>query len=353
MSATKYSYSIQGAFPNHKVASDRLLSEIRVSAIVTAADYINTSGDDCDVWFKDSLSGGDEIVLGGLVAVHSGESLPSEATDVHLVGTAEDEDNRLRVSQEPRREGDGLVFVTHNWCDPTTWYSQSVRVYAEVMTDSGDGLTFNSVNDNWIDLTHGKIYRENLIAAPYLPVVTVDGYIKTERASWAESGGDFSINYATGKVTFFASQAGKTVLVAYSRENGSLFIVAPTAGKKLWVEYSEVQFAVDVELKSDIHFQPWAYNPSDPPNKIPVSSLTTYRTLDNFVEEANGCYPIIPAMGGARGFSKDRVTFPFKYQTVKELRSDWGLEIRIWVEGDVPFDGQYGTATFYCTSYDE
>jgi hypothetical protein len=121
----------------------------------------------------------------------------------------------------------------------------------------------------------------------------------------------------------------------------------------LWVEYSEVQFSKDVDIASDTNFQPWAYNPASPPNKIPVAAPTTYRTLDNFIEEANGCYPAVPAMGGARGFTQDRITFPFHYQTVKELRSDWGLEIRIWVEGDVPFAGQYGTATFYCTSYDQ
>ena len=82
MSATKYSYSISSDFPNHKVASDRLLAEIKASAIVTAVDYINTSGDDCDVWFKDALSVGDKTILDGLVAVHSGEPLPDAATTV-------------------------------------------------------------------------------------------------------------------------------------------------------------------------------------------------------------------------------------------------------------------------------
>lgn len=267
-----------------------------------------------------------------------------------------DEEGRTRVAGEPRKTGDGLVFVSHNWCDPTTWYTQSVRVEGETLTDSGDGQTFDSLNSNWIDLTHGKIYRENLIAASYVPVVKVDGVVKTERAAWADSGGDFSINYTTGKVTFFESQSGKVVTVDYSYENGSLFVVTPTAGKRLWIEYSEVQFSKDIEINADTHFQPWAYSPTGvpaPPDKIPAAYPTTYRSLDNYIEEANGCYPEIPVMGGPRGFSSPRITFPFKYQTIKELRSSYGVEIRVWLEGDLPFGGEYGTATFYCTSYDE
>ena len=80
--ATKYTYSIQDDFPNHKVASDRLAREIQTSAITIAFDYIGTAGDDCDVWFKADLPSGDETILDGLVAAHSGDPLPSEAQPV-------------------------------------------------------------------------------------------------------------------------------------------------------------------------------------------------------------------------------------------------------------------------------
>jgi len=266
---------------------------------------------------------------------------------------ARDTDGRTRVSMEPRKTGSGLVLVTHNWADKTSWYSGSQRVEGETLSDSGDGLTFNSAHQYWIDLTHGKIYREDLISAGYLPVVKVDGVVATERAPWASSGGDFEIDYETGQVTFFSLQSGKTITADYSHADSSLFVIAPSAGKRLWVEYSEVQFSKDVDLDATIHFQPWAYNPSDLPNKVAAAEPTTYKTLDNFIEEANGTYPVIPAMGGTRGFTQDRLTFPFKYATVKELLSSSGLEIRIWTESDVPFGGEYGTATFYCTSYDE
>ena len=84
MAATKYTYSISGDFPNAKVCPDRLRDEIRASAIVTALQSILTSGDDCDIWFKDALSAGDVTILDGIVAAHSGAALPSTITKVKI-----------------------------------------------------------------------------------------------------------------------------------------------------------------------------------------------------------------------------------------------------------------------------
>lgn len=260
--------------------------------------------------------------------------------------------DRVRMSPEPRITGDAVVIVSHNWCDETTWYGQSVEVEAEELTDSGDGLTFNSDHDNWIDLSHGKLYREDLISAGYIPVVKVDGVTKTERAPFADSGGDYVIDYATGDVTFASSQSGKTVTADYHYANGSRFIIAPVDGKKLWVERSEVQFSTDVDLKDTIHFQAWAYDPTDPPNKIPVSALTTYKVARDFVDEAHGVYPQVPSFGGSsRGLSVAHLVFPFDYIQLKELCDCYGAEIRVWLDGDTEFGGTFATATFYCSSY--
>jgi hypothetical protein len=79
---TKYTYSIQNDFPNHIVSSNRLSLEIRSGVITIALDYIGTSGDDCDIFFKADLPTEDKTVLDGLVSIHSGEELPSEAQSV-------------------------------------------------------------------------------------------------------------------------------------------------------------------------------------------------------------------------------------------------------------------------------
>lgn len=75
MADALYTYSVQDDFPNHKVDLSRLQQEIRDSAIVVALRDILVEGDDCNIWFKDALSSGDETILDGIVAVHSGEPL--------------------------------------------------------------------------------------------------------------------------------------------------------------------------------------------------------------------------------------------------------------------------------------
>jgi len=87
---------------------------------------------------------------------------------------------------------------------------------------------------------------------------------------------------------------------------------------------------------------------------VPVSGLTNYKCLRDFVDEARGVHPLVPAMGGsARGLAHSHIVFPFKYSQAKELKSSLGVEIRVWVSGDTEFQGEFGTATFYCTSYSE
>jgi hypothetical protein len=75
MAVTPYAYSISTDFPNQKVDSSRLAQEIRDSAIVVALDGILVEGDACTISFKEALSAGDETILDGIVAAHSGEPL--------------------------------------------------------------------------------------------------------------------------------------------------------------------------------------------------------------------------------------------------------------------------------------
>jgi hypothetical protein len=56
------------------VALCRFSQEIEASVvIVTALEYIDTVGDDCNTWFAGVLSGAEEIELDAIVAAHTGE----------------------------------------------------------------------------------------------------------------------------------------------------------------------------------------------------------------------------------------------------------------------------------------
>lgn len=88
--SVKYTYSISGDFPNQKVVVSNLSDEIHASSIVTALDYVNSSGPTCDIWFRSELSPADVATLSSVVASHDGvedldlESLPRRAEDNFL-----------------------------------------------------------------------------------------------------------------------------------------------------------------------------------------------------------------------------------------------------------------------------
>ena len=253
------------------------------------------------------------------------------------------------------RVGSEALFITHNLCDPTTWYTKSVRETDKVLSDSGDGLTWSSGNTDWIDIVHGKIFDEEVVATGeshgFAVEVEVNSAVKTMRAPFADSGGDYEVDYANGNIVFYASQAGKTVTASYSHQVGSEWILAPAAEKYLDIEVAEVQFSKDIDLTDDVDFEIWVYNPADLPNKI-MYSRTTYRHFRNFIDEALGSYPVVPAMGGAkRGVTQDVYGFPFRYGTVRRMDSAIGAELRVRLRNNAAFGGEFATATFYCTSH--
>lgn len=268
-----------------------------------------------------------------------------------------------QVIPEPR-VGLEKIFYTPNFCDPTTWYPSSARVTDESLTDSGDGLTWNSSNVNWIDMTHGKVREEDALSAlvghGYSIEVEVDGVSKTQRKPFADSGGDFSVDYENGDIIFFESQSGSTVTASYSCATDSEFRIVPNAGKIIQIEHAEAQFSEDVDFSGQIvEFEIWAYDPNDLPNKVPVD-IDKYKSISNFIDEAVGAYPKIPAVGGAypQGLVYDTIGFPFRYATVRQLVDSSGIELRIRLRApdgtfSTPFIGERGTATFYCTILDE
>jgi len=75
MTATKYPFSIQDDFPQHKVNSDRLLLELGATALAPLVARVDTFGDECGVWFIEALEPEEVALLEDVVAAHSGEPL--------------------------------------------------------------------------------------------------------------------------------------------------------------------------------------------------------------------------------------------------------------------------------------
>lgn len=370
----KYDYTIATAFPNALVDSDRLKQEIQASAIVTALDYIGTADGVCSIWFKAALSGGDQTVLDGIVAAHSGAPFaqpPMQFTEVLANGSPlpRTSDGKSVVVTWPT-EGNKTTIVSPNWCDPTTWISHAARVVDETATDSGDHTTYTLAHDKVIDVYHGKMSNEDYFkdggGHSYRVVVKVNGTTKTEQDPHTGTGGDYTINYAAGSVTFLSAlQDGDTVTVTYHHATDSEFVLKPTSGKRLSLRRAEVQFSEDIGLTDSITFNAYGlvdvFAPQLVQNNvlpsgtmIPLGDPVVYKTMLDFINDANGAYPVIPAMGGNtwRGMSKAISIFGWDYAAMTQLVSTYGMEIRIKLEHDTPLTGTVATATFYCLSED-
>jgi hypothetical protein len=71
---------------NKVVNSDKLINEIRESAIVVALDYIDGNSEGCDIFFKAELSLDDQAILTTLVDAHDPTPIP--VTDIIKVESA-------------------------------------------------------------------------------------------------------------------------------------------------------------------------------------------------------------------------------------------------------------------------
>jgi hypothetical protein len=359
MSAIKYTFSIQDDFPNRKVASDRLSQEVCASAIVTALVRIDTSGDACDVWFKDVLSSENGGVLGGLIAVHSGEPLPEAVPQVSIAGVIPTAQGRVPTAAA-RPVAPKLTFISPNWCDKTTWHQNAAQVTDELAT-TADRTTYSVENVNLIDTYHGKVTFEDALDKHI--VVKVNGTAKTEQDPHLGSGGDYTVDYAAGSVTFLTErQIGDAVTVSYWYARKATFILKPEAGKRLLIGTVEIQFSDDVVMNDTFVFQAYGlvdvFAPQLVPGipsgtKIPIGAPLVYKTFNDLLNDSNGAYPGYPAFGGTnwRALRKQAFIFVWDYTVGQTaLEAAYGMEIHLDLEHDSPCGGTFGTATFYCTS---
>lgn len=267
----------------------------------------------------------------------------------------------LRVAIE-KSDLPSTTKVSHDWCDPCTWYTNSVRVTDKVLVqDENDPHIFSSGDIWWIDLTHGRCTDENDVAAAYKVIVCYDGVPIVE-------GTDFTIDYPTGVVTLgegfeVEGQIEGEVTATYSKATDSLFILEPATDKVLILEHAELNFCKDCFVTVPINFEVWVGNPSFNP-KLPQSVSNPLRVLykrkkykneKDLINAGNLGQGYIPKWGNLTG---DVVIFPFNYITLQKLKSSQLAQLRLSLDPDsngdpIPLAGTYSTASFYIMSENE
>lgn len=366
MAVTQYVYSVADDTLNGSVDVSALQTQVNENTSITiAVDHINSTGDVIDVYMSAELSGGEETELESTIAAHDGTPI-IDPDIVELDSKYVDSDYVLKVQTQPV-SGDSINYYSPNLCDPCGWYQNTTVITEFTMTDTGDHLTYNTDGTwpgPWVDITHGRIFLEDGILADD-PTLKTKVEIRPNGGTWSEvvehdwtegTNNDYNVDYANGSVTFKDAQATDTdvrISVHQSPET-YLWQLEPNPGKRLKLTYAEVQFTTDCVMNSSLVYETWAYNPYDLPNKFKVSELK-YKTFGDIMWESTGPYPVIPPLGGGppRGFVNSTVILPFKYQAFRDVRSSYGIEIRVTMDKTGPFDGEYASTTFYCLQEDE
>lgn len=357
MANTSYTYSVASDTLNGQVDSDRLTIEIRDAPIVIALDYVDVAGDVLKIWFKASLDAAEQVVLTSVVGAHTGEPLPSPVSaDGIPYAALYGKGNHVQVVG--RDDAVDYIRATHNFCDACTWFGDSARLTAQ-LSDDGDGLTFNSGVSDWIDLTHGRQHSEEAWIAQqiadnpgdphgYAVIVTVDGVEQEQRAPFAASGGDYTVDYTTGVVTF-ASAPASLPHATFSHATTADFIIQPAPGKTIEVQEASAHLSLDFVWNDTITM---ALEALVEGVWTPVGE-NIYKTLSQFVDESTLMDPPTPIIGGARGLVSPIYTLPIPYAAVRKLNASQSTRLRIYLKSSIKFGGTRVTATLKSVSYDE
>lgn len=329
------------------IDKERLTQEIRQSSIVTALNYINSAGINCDVQFKGPLSDLDVVTLNKIVAKHIPVPLP--ITNIQAVAFVNEKltpSGRPQVSvYEP--EGSAATIVSYNFCDKTTWWQTAMLVTMETLTASVTvGITsttvFNTAHTFIVDMTHGKCYDEDTAttADPSLiPKIYVDDVLQMT---------GYTIDYKAGIITFSASTAG-VIKASYKYAINSYFILKPKAGQVLSIKDAQVQFSVDNFVNSPVVFEAWIDHPIYGKIAIP-STRIKYKNEKDLIMACNGGQELIRGWGN---YALDTIVLMFNYARPKPIKSSAKLEIRIYIQDHVELKGTLANATFYVTVENE
>jgi hypothetical protein len=260
--------------------------------------------------------------------------------------TPRDGDGTGKVIQELRSDS-RLIVTSHNLCDRTTWYQDSERVIDEVLVGEGDGKTFGSGMAGWIDLTHGKVSDEDDVAAAYIPIVKVDGVIHTENTPFSDDlDGSFAVDYGLGKVVFNeAVPVGWVVAASFPKARSSVFTIAPSAGRILRMVETECQLSTDLVMEDDLWYGVYVGST--------CVKAKRYKKISDFMNDATGAYPVIPAMGGAKRGTAEAVVFPWPLKSRTDLFHKAGMSLKIRMARDIQCGGSFATVSFYFLSISE
>lgn len=305
--------------------------------------------------------------------------MPVPISDVEIINSPSVQLRRPNGLSHDRVYGFSIDF-----CDKSTWYHDAIKVTDENLT-LGDGILTDFAlahgddavtGERIVDLSHGKVSDENDILpegetlyrdmgsgysatgalSAYVPVIKLDGVEQTERPYGAASGGDYTINYTTGVVTFFTAPGSgvqPTATYWYVPTSGNARVrVVPPVGKRYMIERVEIQASSDVSFEDTIIMN--VYAGAAPPNGVAVRRPTVVKGVRDLINWAHGSFEQIPAQGGAtRGIANPVNLHRVEYLTEIPILSSQLMYLEVNLESGTEFTGEWSSVVIYGITEDE
>lgn len=287
--------------------------------------------------------------------------------------------------------GDGIRFVSHNYCDPCSWWQESVRQEG-IATSTVDQLTYtiDGLENGWvIDARHGRFtYEDDVLpttVAPngntmddLIPKVYVNGTPLDQALEDHDTDPDrYTIVYSskgsdTPAVVFgVARQPSDVVTLDFRKADKSLYTFRPSSGKRLVFEDAEVDHTSDLDMSAPFKTMVYGSKSDAPPagtgGTLQPLGGKTYKNVRDFHAVAKEFIGPLPAnMGGVGGVPVEAWTWKWGYSRADEVfhtlnwmdqngypdEFTWN-RVCTFIEGDQPYGGHYMSITYYGQQEDE
>lgn len=227
--------------------------------------------------------------------------------------------------------------VSHDFCDPTTWYQEATVVLGEELA-TFDNLIFNFANPTVIE--YEKIVNNDKVPVNRQLKLYINN-IEIDKDSILIN----NIDYINGIITFNSPQVGiVTADYAYvdpSNPNRSRWTLVPAPESIIAVTTAKIKFSKDITYPSPMTFN--IKTNSDIESSVIISSKK-YKTLRDLTIFASH-WEILPALGE---FNNDIVHFVYDYKSSIVLDSANNMSIELAIDDNTPRTGEIGVVTFRC-----
>lgn len=295
-----------------------------------------------------------------------------ENIQVDLANVKQDVEKQIVVANSLGTDG-GVRLITHNFCDPCSWWHESSEHVAQAAT-SGDSLTYDITgHEKLIDVRHGRLtFEDDLTAATeapngntmtnLVPTVLLDGAPLAQSLEDAAAGADrYTIDYVAGEVVFAVARSGEIVTVSFRKSTTSKFTICPKAGKKIVLQDAEVDVTENIDMTGKFTVDTFGSHTQLTGGAVVSLSKRIYKKMHDFQAAARRFWGPVPAnFGLTGGVNSPKWTFEWQYNRSDALYDTPSYrdavlgvplptlnKVEVSIDGDVAYGGDCLTVTMY------